>query len=255
MKISRLPQSLRLILISTTVATGCSLVVALVVVASVRQPVLLATRAAVPSASSAFETGVISSGDATVARKPDIAYVFVGVDSQQSTASGAQSDLASKAAKLIARAKALGIADKEINTSGYSIGPVYSSNSQTITGYRASEQLQLKWHNVDTVGKTLDGLVQDGGATQVGVSFGLADPKAAQSEARTLAIADARARAKAMAGAAGVTLGQLIRVSDVTSSGYPSPMYGIRAADSGSTQLPVGELNVTVTVEVAYTIA
>jgi uncharacterized protein YggE len=255
MKVLTVPQSLRLILIATAVATGCSLVVAFVVVASVRQPVLLTTRAAVPASSSTLETGVISSGDATVSRKPDIAYVFVGVESQQPTASGAQSDLASKAAKLIARAKTLGIPDKDISTSGYSIGPVYSPGSQTISGYRASEQLQLKWHSVDTVGKTLDGLVQDGGATQVGVSFGLADPKAAQAEARTLAIADARARAKAMAGAAGVTLGQLIRVSDVTSSGYPSPVYGVRAADSGSTQLPVGELNVTVTVEVAYAIA
>lgn len=198
---------------------------------------------------------MISSGDATVSKRPDLAYVFVGVESQQSTASGAQSDLASKAAKLIARAKSLGVADKDINTSGYSVGPVYSSGGQTITGYRASEQLQLKWHNVDNVGKTLDGLVQDGGATQVGVSFGLADPKAAQAEARTLAIADARARAKAMAGAAGVTLGQVIRVTDVTTSGYPSPGYSLRAADSVSTQIPVGELNVTVMVEVAYAIA
>ena len=250
-----MPHSLRLMLMSIAVSTGCALVVALVVVGALRQPVLVSTRAAVPATSSTLNAGVISSGDATVTRKPDIAYVFVGVESQQPTASSAQSDLAAKAAKLIARAKVLGIADKDINTSGYSVGPVYSSGGQTITGYRASETLQLKWRNVDTVGKTLDGLVQDGGATQVGVSFGLADPKAAQVEARALAIADARARAKAMAGAAGVTLGQLIRVSDVTFSGYPSPMYGVRAADSGATQLPVGELNVTVTVEVAYAIA
>jgi len=255
MEVLKMPHSLRLVLVSIATSAGCSLVVALVVVAAVRQPLLLSTSAAVPAASSTLNAGVITSGDATVSRKPDIAYVFVGVESQQTTASGAQSDLASKAARLIARAKALGIADKDIKTSGYSIGPVYSPGAQTVTGYRASEQLQLKWGNVDTVGKTLDGLVQDGGATQVGVSFGLADPKAAQAEARALAIADARARAKAMAGAAGVTLGPLIRVSDVTSSGYPSPMYGIRAADSASSQLPVGELNVTVTVEVAYAIA
>src|SRR5882762_9627187 len=255
MEVARPPHPPGLLLISIAASIICSLVVALVVVASMRQPVLVSARAALPSTSSSSEAGVISAGDATVSKRPDLAYVFVGVESQQATASGAQSDLAGKAAKLIARAKALGIADKDINTSGYSVGPVYSSSGQTITGYRASENLQLKWHNVDTVGKTLDALVQEGGATQVGVSFGLADPKAAQAEARTLAIADARARAKAMAGAAGVTLGQLIRVSDVTSSGYPSPMYGIRAADSGSTQLPVGELNVTVTVEVAYAIA
>lgn len=249
-----MPQSLRVVLASAAAATSCSLLVALVVVALVRQPVLLTTRAAVPASSAGVEAGVISSGDATVSKRPDLAYVFVGVESQQATASGAQSDLAGKAAKLIARAKALGISDKDINTSGYYVGPVYSS-AMTITAYRASEQLQLKWHNVDTVGKTLDGLVQEGGATQISVSFGLADSKAARAEARTLAIADARSRAQAMAGAAGVKLGQLNRVTDVTSSGYRSPVYEVRAADSGSTQLPVGELNVTVMVEVAYAIA
>jgi uncharacterized protein YggE len=255
MEVSKVPQSIRLVVISVAASTVFTLVVALVVVASVRQPILLTTRAAVSATSSTFDAGVISAGDATVSRRPDIAFLWVGVESQQLTASGAQSDLANKAAKLIARAKALGFADKDTNTSGYSVGPIYSSNGQAITGYRASEQLQLKWRNVDTVGKTLDGLVQDGGATQVSVSFGLADPKAAQAEARTLAIADARSRAQAMAGAAGVKLGQLVRVSDMTSSGSRSPVYDARAAAAESTQLPVGELNVTVTVEVAYAIA
>lgn len=254
MKVSKMPQSLRVVLISIAIATTCSVLVAVVVVASVRQPVLLTTAASVPLSSSMAEIGVITSGDATVSKRPDIVFVFVGVESQQSTASGAQSDLAGKADKLIARAKALGVADKDINTSGYYVGPVYSS-AQTITAYRASEQLQLKWHNVDTIGKTLDSLVQGGGATQISVGFGLADPKAAQAEARTLAIADARSRAQAMAGAAGVKLGQLIRVSSVTFSGYPMSGNMARAADSVSTQVPVGELNVTVTVEVAYAIA
>jgi uncharacterized protein YggE len=58
-----------------------------------------------------------------------------------------------------------------------------------------------------------------------------------------------------MAGAAGVKLGQLTRVSDLTFSAYPSANYSPKAADAASTQLPVGELNVTVTVEVAYAIA
>jgi uncharacterized protein YggE len=207
-----------------------------------------------PAASSASESGVITSGDATVSKKPDVAFLSVGVESQQSTAAAAQSDLASKAAKLIARAKALGIADKDTSTSGYWVGPYYSSNSQTISGFRASEQLQLKWHTVDTVGKALDALVQEGGATHVSVSFGLADPKAARAEARALAIADAHSRAQAMASAAGVKLGQVLRVSDVTFSGYSSASFAPKAAAADTSQLPAGELNVTVTVEVVYAI-
>jgi uncharacterized protein len=247
-------QPLRTILVSIAVATACSLAVALVVLGAGRPPILITS----PSASSAtpsFQPAVITTGDATVSVKPDLASLYIGVDSQQPTAAAAQSDLANKAAKLIARAKALGIADADISTSGYSVGPYYSSSGQTISGYRAGEQLQIKWHDVGTVGKSIDALVQEGGATQVNVSFGLANPKTAQAEARVLAIADARSRAQAMAGAAGIKLGQVIRISDLTFSGYPSANYAIGAAAPAATQLPVGELDVTVSVEVDYAIA
>jgi uncharacterized protein YggE len=232
-----------------------ALVVAVAVMAGGRgQPVFISSPAA-SSTTTSIESGVFTSGDASVSKKPDTAFLYAGVESQQSTASSAQSDLASKAAKLIARVKALGVADKDLNTSGYAVGPIYTPSGQTASGYRASEQLQITWHDVSTVGRALDAVVQEGGATNVGASFGLADPKAAQAEARTLAIADARARAQAMATAAGVRLGSVIRVSDVSSSGLPSGRFDVGTAAPAATQLPVGELTVSVTVEVDFAIA
>jgi uncharacterized protein YggE len=230
-------------------------VVALIVGAGSRAPVFISTPAAL-STTSTVRAGVIASGDATVSKRPDIAFLSVGVQSQQSTAAAAQSDLASKAAKLIARAKALGVADKDLSTSGYSVGPNYVQPDATINGYMASEELQIKWHNVDTVGKTLDALVQAGGATHVGVGFGLANPKAAQAEARSLAIADARTKAQAMAAAAGVKLGQVLLVSDLsTYSVGPAYKDFAGGAASTSSQLPVGQLDVQVTVEMDFAIA
>lgn len=236
------------------IGLSCALAVAAIVVATNRPAVLLTAPSAVTS-SSTITPAILTSGDAIVARKPDLAVVAAGIQSEQSTASAAQGDLAGKANKLINRIKALGVADKDLITTGYWVGPVYSPSGQTIAGYRASEQLQVKWHNVDTVGKALDAIVQEGGATNLSVSFGLADPKSAQAEARSLAIGDARAKAQAMASAAGVKLGQVIQVSDLSSSSrYPTPIsYG--AAQSVPTQVPVGELNVQVTVEVDFAIA
>ncbi len=181
----------RTVVLSAAAATLCALTATLAVLAVSRPSILLTT----PSATSTTTTvyaGVITSGDAIVSKKPDLALISVAVDSKQSTAAAAQQDLATKAGRLIARAKALGIPDKDINTSGYSVGPNYVPSSGVIDGYRAFEQLLLRWHTVDTVGKALDALVQEGGATQISVGFTLADPKAAQAEARSLAIADAR---------------------------------------------------------------
>ncbi len=175
---------------------------------------------------------------------------------QASSASGAQRDLATVANKLIAKAKSLGIPDKEISTGGYSIGPIYSPDGRAvITGYQAGLSLNLKWHNVDNVGTALDGLVQQGGATRISVSFGLNDPKVAQAEARALAIADARSRASAMAKAAGVQLGQVLRISDQTQVSRPTYNYAPSAAAVDQTQVPVGELDVTVSVEVDFALA
>lgn len=244
----------RTVVFSAAAATLCALIATLAVLAVGRPPTLLVTSPSATSTTSAFDSGVITSGDATVSRKPDLALISAAVESKQSSAAAAQSDLAGKAAGLIARAKALGIADKDINTSGYSVGPSYAPNTGTIDGYRAFEALLLKWHNVDTVGKTLDALVQEGGATQISVGFTLADPKVAQAEARSLAIGDARSRAQAMASAAGVKLGKVMRVSDLSTSGYSSANFDIKAGAAASTQVPVGQLDVQVSVEVDFAI-
>jgi uncharacterized protein len=241
--------SQRLVAISTGFLLVAAIAIAAIVVASNR-PTLLVSAAT--TSSTTVEVGIHTSGDAIVSKKPDLAIVSAGVQSQQGTAAAAQSDLAAKTAKLVARIKALGVADKDLSTSGYWVGPVYDQAGQSVSGYRASEQLNIKWHNVDTVGKTLDAIVQEGGATNIGVSFGLADPKAAQAEARSLAIADARSRAQAMASAAGVRLGPVISISDLSTSSRPPVGYAAASDAKAVTQIPVGEMDVQVTVEVDF---
>src|SRR5690348_7523529 len=244
--------SIRVVAISTAFALVAAVAVAAIIVAANRPPTLLVSAAT--NSSTTVQAGILTSGDATVSKKPDLAIVSAGVQSQQGSAAAAQSDLAAKATKLISRIKSLGVSDSDFSASGYWVGPTYDPTGQTISGYRASEQLNLKWHNVDTVGKTLDAIVQEGGATNIGVSFGLADPKAAQAQARSQAIADARSRAEAMASAAGVRLGPVISISDLSTSSRPPVGYAAASAAPG-TQVPVGQMDVQVTVEVDFAIA
>jgi uncharacterized protein YggE len=243
-----MPPAVRQAVITGAIAT-LLLTVVFALGAPSRQPVVLTLPSATTDTST-FNPGIITSGDATVSKRPDIAFISVGIETRANTAAAAQKELAGQAGGLISRAKRLGIPDKEISTSGYSIGPNYTP-AGTIDGYRASEELSLKWHNVDNVGNALDALVQEGGATHINVSFGLADLKAAQAEARVQAIADARSRASAMANAAGVRLGQVLRVSDFTSGGR-TPVADFTGAYAAPTQVPVGQLDISVTVEVDF---
>jgi len=244
--------SLRVVAISVGFAIVATLAVAALILAANR-PTLLA--AAATTSSSTAQSGILTSGDATVSRKPDLAVVSAGIQSQQGTAAGAQADLAAKAGKLVSRVKSLGVPDGDLSTAGYWVGPVYGPND-TVTSYRATEQLQFKWHDVDNVGKALDAIVQEGGATNVSVSFGLNDPKTAEAQARSLAVADARSRAEAMASAAGVRLGPVVRVSDLSTVSRSPVGLGYSAAVAPvPTQVPVGQMEVQVTVEVDYAIA
>lgn len=250
--------TIRQTLVTAAFATLCALVATLAVVAITRPQTLAAgpiQTLAADTTGTTFNPGVVTSGDAIVSKRPDVAFISVGAAAQGSSAGQAQRDLASSMSKLIAKAKNMGIPDNEIKTGSYSVGPMYSSDGRNITGYQASEQLELKWHNVDSVGNALDGLVQQGGATRISVSFGLNDPKAAQAEARSLAIADAKSRAAAMAKAAGVQLGQVLRIIDSTTVSRPPSFSYADTAAPEPTQVPVGSLDVQVTVEMNFAIA
>ena len=253
-----MPSATRQSIVVGAFAVLAALTASFAVSAFTRSPMVVTTPAATVTSSdgSGFQAGIFTTGDATVSVRPDTAFISAGIDSQATSASAAQKNVAAQANRLIAKAKAIGIADKDINTGGYSIGPTYSNDGRTITGYQASETLELKWHNVDTTGSALDALVQDGGATRISVSLGVGDLSGPQGQARALAIADARAKAQAMAKAAGVNLGQVLRVVDNTTSGRPPVPYASAAADvQAGTQIPVGQLDVTVDVEVDFAIA
>ena len=204
--------------------------------------------------------GVITTGDATVKVRPDIAIITVGVTAQAATAADAQSQAAERIARVLDRAKTLGIAEQDTKHGGYSIQPQYAygpNQSPKITGYQATQQIVLTYRNVDQAGKALDALVQNDGATNAGLQFALSDPKAAQADARAKAIADARSKAQAMADAAGVRLGAAISVSDQSAGpvGFDSARSVVAApAPAARTEIPVSDLDIVIRVTVQFAI-
>ena len=204
--------------------------------------------------------GIVTTGDATVKIKPDIAIVSVGAVAQGATAQDAQSAVADRVARILDKAKALGIADKDIKNSGYNINPQYAygpNQAPRITGYQATQTITLTLRDTTAAGKALDALVQGDAANTVSIQFTLDDAKPAQANARTLAIADARSKADAMASAAGVHVGRVIAISDQTSSvpqSYVAYDKAMGPAPAAQTQIPVGDLDVVVHVQVQFEI-
>ncbi|VDC30048.1 SIMPL domain-containing protein [Pseudogemmobacter humi] len=175
-------------------------------------------------------------GEASVARAPDMATVMIGVTSVAATAAEALAANSGDMQAVIERLRASGIGEKDMQTTGLSVNPNWTSyssgaSSEKIDGFTAMNSLTVGIRDLDALGAVLDAVVADGANTLNGVTFGLIDPGPALDEARKEAVADARARAELLAGAAGVKLGDLVSMTE--GSGYlggPAPMFREQAA-------------------------
>ena len=210
--------------------------------------------------------GIITiEGLGEVVAKPDMAIVTSGVTSQGATARDALTANTADMAKLIETLKAAGIADRDIQTSGFSVSPnyVYSnevdangySKPPRINGYIVSNQVTIRVRDLTALGTILDQSVTVGANTVNGVSFSVADPANLYTEARKKAFADARAKAELYAEAAGVELGDIAAITETQGYGVPQPymMREMAAADMAA-PVPVqaGELSFTINVTVSW---
>lgn len=243
---------------------GSALVLAFAVLA-VRSPVLAATGgagsgllASQVTSSGGIAPGVVTTGEGRIFVTPDIAILSVGGTVQAATAGEAQAKVAEIIKKVLDAAKAAGIADNDVETSSYNIQPNYvyaDGRAPTISGYQAQQLVTLTLRDVTKAGSTLDALVRDTGATNATVAFSLDDPKEAQAEARKLAVENARAKAQSMASAAGISLGRVLSLGD-QSVGLPfkGAERALQVADGAATQIPVGDLEIAVQVQMQFEI-
>ena len=223
---------------------------------------LLSTTLTMPLSVEAEESQppmITVTGTGTVEAAPDIATLTIGVTSQGDTAAAALSANSAALEAVMTRLTAAGIEARDMQTSNLSLNPNwtgYDSVSVTgpvISGYVATNMLTIRVRQLDGLGGVLDAAVADGANTLNGLSFGLADPEPALNEARKEAVADARARAELLATAAGVTLGNIISISEANAVTEPGPMF---RADASAAPVPVagGELGLSANVTILYEI-
>lgn len=199
-------------------------------------------------------------GEGTITAPPDMATVSLGVTTQGTTAAEAMAASSAALTTVLERLKAAGVEDRDIQTSTLNLNPNWTStdgsSAPTIQGYVATNVLQVRVRAMDKLGPVLDAAVSDGANTLNGVSFGFQEPDPVMDEARKEAVAAAKARAELLTGAAGVSLGRIVSISE--SGGYapPMPMYRMEAAMADAA-VPVegGEVGVTANVTITWELA
>jgi uncharacterized protein YggE len=211
-----------------------------------------------PAAGSIVKSITVN-GEGKVKVKPDTASLSVGVQATASTATEALNQANTSAAALIAALKSAGVDSNDITTSGLSIYPQYSSAGNTITGYQASNNVSVTVRDVAKTGPVIDAAAAAAGdnITIGGVSFYVDDTEALIGAARADAINNARKRAGEYADAAGVSVGGVLQISEVSVSN-PVPLYYERSAAADAsvagapTPIETGTQDLTVSVTVVY---
>lgn len=199
-------------------------------------------------------------GEGSVAAKPDIATLNVGIQAQGSTVKAAQDQINATINKVAEAIKKLGVEQKDIQTTNYNINPNYDfqGNIQRITGYSASTNLSIKVRNIDLVNQVIDQATGSGANQVGGISFDVDDKTKLENEARQKAVAEARGKAESAAKIAGFKLGRIVNYSE-NFEGEPRPIplrmsVGAPDAEKLETAVEPGSSEIRVIVTLSYEI-
>ncbi len=213
---------------------------------------------------------VDGTGDAVAI--PDIATISFSVTETAKTVSQAQSLATAKNNATIKALRDAGIAERDIQTTSYSINPHYEyqngvcqangsclPSKSIVTGYDVSQGTQIKVRDLNKVGDLFTLIGSQGVQNVNGPSFSVDKPEGVEAEARSEAIAQAQAKAKVLADKLGVRLVRVISFSE-SGNGYPRPlMYGmggdmVASKAEVAPTISTGEQKITSNVSIMYEI-
>ena len=193
---------------------------------------------------------------------PDQATINFGVVTEAPTAQEAMAQNAQQMTRVVAALRRAGIAERDIQTSGLNLSAQYDyqqNEPPRLRGYQAANRVTVTINDLSKVGTTADAVVTAGVNQIDGISFGLKDPKAAEDQARVLAVRALQDKARLYAQALGVDLGPVRSLTE--GGGYapqprPEVMYARVAMDAGGASTPVsaGELTVRIDISGTYDI-
>ena len=240
-----------------------------VLVATLLAAFLGATAAKAQTAEPQQERLLTVSGKGTAHGAPDMALITLGVVSEHETARGALAENNQSMQRILTALKAGGMESRDLQTSGFSIEPVYSQPPSSdqgtaepfrpqIMGYRVHNNVTLRVRDLVGLGAILDQVVTLGANSISGPTFTIDDRTRLEDEAREAAVKDALRKAELYAAAAGITLGPLFRIEE----GYvqpPQPLLGdvMMRMEAAPASVPIesGELTFDVQVTVSWRIA
>lgn len=204
-------------------------------------------------------------GTSTISASPGQVEIYLGADTERSTALQSQQDNAQAIQNIRNAVIALGIPADSIETTSFRVSPVwdYTTRPYFIKAYKTTHLLKITSSDTTQAGKIIDAAVNSGSnlVNNVRFSFTKDVQKQLQKQALELAGQNSREKADSIAKGLGVSIVKVVQASE----GYVSlrPYYqnyysGLAAgapSEAAQTQIAAGDVDVSATVSVVYEIS
>ena len=199
---------------------------------------------------------------ATISTTPDEAVITFGIHTEHADSVAALNENARIVNDVLAAMKALGITERDMETTNVNISPqtINRGTASEATVYNASTTLSVTIADFDSIGAAIRDGVETGATRVSGVRFGVADPTGAKKRALESAVESARAKADALAGAAGSSVTGVIQIRETSSTGEPRPYFSDARAlaydeAAAFSVVPPRDIETKVTIQVVWSIS
>lgn len=210
----------------------------------------------VVAASDTTQNTVSVNGVGEITVKPDVAYITIGVETEDKDASVAQADNSAKMDKVLKAIKALGIKEDEIKTTQYSVYDRYDyfDNDDSEKYYVVTNTVQVTVTDVTIVGDVVDAATTAGSNQVSNIQFGISNEDEVYQEALKLAMESAKNKANSIASTFGKSVSVPVNVSETSYySGAVRGNFEMMAMDAkAATPISTGELTISAQVSVEY---
>ena len=210
-----------------------------------------------PGPANARPGTVVVRAEGSVQAVPDIAVLGISVEITQPSVAAARDRAAGVTETVIDEFRRLGVEDRDMQTSRFSIQPEYrytDDGRRRLAGYRVVHALTVTYRDLGTVGPAIDAVSEAGGDELAfrDIAFAHADPERHLEAARRDAVDKLHRIARQLAEAVNRELGALLEISEaVTPSAdpYPRPATGaLLRAEAVDTPISIGSDTMAVTV-------
>lgn len=197
------------------------------------------------------------SGEGKVKVAPDQASISISIETKGTKAEDVKRENDKKMDAVLKFIKNSNIAKEDFQTQRISLNPNYDYEKKKYS-YVATQTVQILLKDLSKYDTLMEGLIYEGINRIDNVEFKSSKMLQLQSEARKLAIKEAKAKAEDFVSVLGQKVGKAILISDNSQPYNPQPrMYAMKASmamDESATRetLAIGEIEITSNVSVNF---